>query len=61
MLTNKISLITGATSGIGLACAEKLASLGSNLVTVHYESLVAPQMAIIFKDLAPARIECRPS
>jgi 3-hydroxy acid dehydrogenase/malonic semialdehyde reductase len=32
MLTNKVSLITGATSGIGLACAEKLASSGSHLI-----------------------------
>lgn len=32
MLKNKLSLITGATSGIGLATAEKLASSGSNLI-----------------------------
>ncbi len=32
MLKNKISLITGATSGIGLASAEKLAQAGSNLI-----------------------------
>ena len=32
MLKNKLSLITGATSGIGLACANKLAEAGCNLV-----------------------------
>jgi 3-hydroxy acid dehydrogenase/malonic semialdehyde reductase len=32
MLKNKLSLITGATSGIGLSTAEKLASSGSNLI-----------------------------
>lgn len=32
MLKGKCTLITGATSGIGLACAEKLASEGSNLI-----------------------------
>jgi len=31
-LTNKVALITGSTSGIGLACARTLAKSGANIV-----------------------------
>jgi NADP-dependent 3-hydroxy acid dehydrogenase YdfG len=30
--TNRIIFITGATSGIGKACAEKFASAGDNII-----------------------------
>lgn len=31
-LQNKVALITGSTSGIGLACAQTLAKAGANIV-----------------------------
>jgi 3-hydroxy acid dehydrogenase/malonic semialdehyde reductase len=31
-LSGKVALITGATSGIGKACAEKFAKLGMKLI-----------------------------
>lgn len=33
-LKNKITLVTGATAGIGLACVEEFASSGSNLILI---------------------------
>ena len=31
-LTNKIALISGGASGMGMACAEKLSQLGAKIV-----------------------------
>jgi len=37
-LDNKVAMITGAASGIGLACAEELAACGAKVALVDYNS-----------------------
>lgn len=52
-LTSKVALITGSTSGIGLACARALAGAGADivihgLVTEHQGEVLAQQLASEF-------------
>ena len=52
------TLITGATSGIGLACAEKLAKKEADNVYTGFKSLVADDIAdsVLFALSAPPHV-----
>ena len=44
-LNNKVSVITGAASGIGAACARKFASEGAKLVIVDIDESKSREVA----------------
>lgn len=48
-LSNKVALVTGSTSGIGLACAKTLAKAGANIVLNGFGD--AGEIEAIRKDL----------
>ena len=54
-LNNKVSVITGAASGIGAACARKFASEGAKLVIVDIDESKSREVA---KDVDGIAITC---
>ena len=54
-LKNKVSVITGAASGIGAACARKFASEGANLIIVDIDESKAREVA---KEVNGVAITC---
>ena len=44
-LENKVAMVTGAASGIGLACAEELAASGAKVALVDSNSETLPKAA----------------
>ena len=42
-LENKVAMVTGAASGIGLACAEELAASGAKVALVDSNSETLPK------------------
>ena len=60
-MENKLSLITGASSGIGKAYAEFLASLGNDLILVARRENVLNQIAGKIKETFKVNVTCCPA
>jgi 3-hydroxybutyrate dehydrogenase len=48
MLTNKIALVTGSTSGIGLGVAKALAEAGSNIILNGFGKVILVTLSTLY-------------
>jgi 3-hydroxybutyrate dehydrogenase len=58
-LSGRTALVTGAASGIGLACARRLASAGADVVVADIKAEAAEDAAKEIGESAPARVIAR--
>jgi NAD(P)-dependent dehydrogenase (short-subunit alcohol dehydrogenase family) len=57
--TNKVAVITGGASGIGLATAKQLAARGAHLMLVDMQAPALGQAAAAVDAMGPGRVETR--